>query len=48
MVSFVGHVKYIKMYWTSTIIYPGTPTEWAFMAADQDPLASYEYKWSGD
>jgi prepilin-type N-terminal cleavage/methylation domain-containing protein/prepilin-type processing-associated H-X9-DG protein len=49
MVSFVdGHVKYIKMYWTSTIVYPGTPTEWGFMAADQDPPASYEYKWSAD
>jgi prepilin-type N-terminal cleavage/methylation domain-containing protein/prepilin-type processing-associated H-X9-DG protein len=49
MVSFVdGHVKYIKMYWNSTIFYPGTPTEWGFMAADQDPPANYEYKWSGD
>jgi prepilin-type N-terminal cleavage/methylation domain-containing protein/prepilin-type processing-associated H-X9-DG protein len=49
MVSFVdGHVKYIKMYWNSTIVYPGTPTEWGFMAADQDPPAGYEYKWSGD
>jgi prepilin-type N-terminal cleavage/methylation domain-containing protein/prepilin-type processing-associated H-X9-DG protein len=52
MVSFVdGHVRYIKMFWNSAIVYPkgaGDQDDWGFMAADQDPPAGYDYKWSGD
>jgi prepilin-type N-terminal cleavage/methylation domain-containing protein len=40
LVSFVdGHVSYIKIYWNSN---PHS------MAAEYDPPAGYEYKWSGD
>lgn len=52
MVSFVdGHVKYIKMYWNSAIVYPGDQTNpggWGSMSSYYDPPAGYEYQWSGD
>ena len=40
LVSFVdGHISYIKIYWNSD---PHS------MAAEYDPPAGYDYKWSGD
>jgi prepilin-type N-terminal cleavage/methylation domain-containing protein len=39
MLSFVdGHVRYVKMYWSSNII----------MSCFRDPPEGYNYKWSGD
>jgi prepilin-type N-terminal cleavage/methylation domain-containing protein len=48
MVSFVdGHVNYVKMYWNSNRVVSGG-TSYITTAADYDPPAEYDYKWSGE
>jgi len=48
MVGFVdGHVNYIKIYWNSNRVVSGG-TSYITTAADYDPPAEYDYKWSGD
>jgi prepilin-type N-terminal cleavage/methylation domain-containing protein len=48
MVSFVdGHVSYIKIYWNTNRIMSGG-ISYITDAADYDPPAGYDYKWSAD
>ena len=48
MVSFVdGHVSYIKIYWNTNRIVSGG-ISYITDAADYDPPAGYDYKWSAD
>ncbi len=48
MVSFVdGHASYIKIYWNSNRIESGG-ISYITDAADYDPPAGYDYKWSAD
>jgi prepilin-type N-terminal cleavage/methylation domain-containing protein len=48
MISFVdGHVNYIKIYWnTNRVLFGGI--SYVTTAAEYDPPAGYDYKWSGD
>jgi type II secretory pathway pseudopilin PulG len=48
MVSFVdGHVDYIRIYWNTNRVASGG-ISYVTTAADYDPPAGYDYKWSGD
>jgi len=48
MVSFVdGHVSYVRIYWNPTRIASGG-ISYITDAADYDPPAGYDYKWSAD
>jgi prepilin-type N-terminal cleavage/methylation domain-containing protein len=48
MVSFVdGHANYIKIYWNTNRVMAGG-ISYVTTAADYDPPAGYDYKWSGD
>jgi prepilin-type N-terminal cleavage/methylation domain-containing protein/prepilin-type processing-associated H-X9-DG protein len=45
MVSFVdGHVRYLNIYWNSTLGYPNGGVS---LAAYYDPPSGYDYQWSG-
>jgi prepilin-type N-terminal cleavage/methylation domain-containing protein len=48
MMSFVdGHVNYVKIYWNTNRVAAGGMS-YVTMAAEYDPPAGYDYKWSGD
>jgi len=48
MVSFVdGHANYIRIYWNTNRLSSGGVSYITF-AADYDPPAGYDYKWSAD
>ena len=48
MVSFEdGQVRYIRIYWNTNRIMSGG-ISYITDAADYDPPANYDYKWSGD
>ncbi len=48
MASFVdGHVNHIKIYWNTNRFVSGG-ISYLTIAADYDPPAGYDYKWSGD
>jgi len=48
MASFVdGHANYIRIYWNTNRVLSGG-NSYLTIAADYDPPAGYDYKWSGD